>query len=251
MSVLSNLKMSVSPAFWRTMRSGIDSGAEHERRGIAASRGLAGRSVWSSACRGCLRVARFEAAPGLSFASRFETWRRDGFDCEAPWSAEQPAQAGSAATSGAGGFRADPAGNSVRRGISRRGEISRLVGRRVIGRRPVMSPIGRRRGAGQRPKRHRDNRRGKTEDRADDAEWPNQRNRRACRIEIIRRWCRGRRRGSGRRRQRGGGLRRCGCWRQHRDRSSDHRNCGRNRQSTNAHESLSESKSVRRAGDLA
>src|SRR5215471_5549873 len=49
MSVPSNLKMSVSPAFWRAVGGGIDGGAEHERWGVAASRGFAGRRSWWSA----------------------------------------------------------------------------------------------------------------------------------------------------------------------------------------------------------
>ena len=38
MSVPSNLKMSVSPAFWRALGGGIDSGAEHQRWGNGAAR---------------------------------------------------------------------------------------------------------------------------------------------------------------------------------------------------------------------
>jgi transposase len=49
MSVPSNLKMSISPAFWRAVEGGINGGAEHERWGVAASRGLAGRRSWWSA----------------------------------------------------------------------------------------------------------------------------------------------------------------------------------------------------------
>jgi hypothetical protein len=46
MSVPPNLKMSVSPAFWRAVGGGIDGGAEHERWGVTVSRGLAGRRSW-------------------------------------------------------------------------------------------------------------------------------------------------------------------------------------------------------------
>src|SRR6516165_8749385 len=49
MSVPSNLKMSVSPAFWRAAGGGIDGGAKRERWGVTASRGLAGRRSWWSA----------------------------------------------------------------------------------------------------------------------------------------------------------------------------------------------------------
>ena len=42
MSVPSNLKMSVSPAVWRVVGGDISGGAECERWGVAASRGVAG-----------------------------------------------------------------------------------------------------------------------------------------------------------------------------------------------------------------
>ena len=51
-------------------------GGVDEQEGIRPARGLAGRSVWPSACRGRLRVTQSEAAPGLSAAGRFETWWR-------------------------------------------------------------------------------------------------------------------------------------------------------------------------------
>ena len=59
-------------------------GGVDEREGIRPARGLAGHSVRPSACRGCLRVAQSEAAPGLSFAGRLEArwarpvWSRSG-----------------------------------------------------------------------------------------------------------------------------------------------------------------------------
>src|ERR1700758_5007565 len=58
--------------------SGVNgAGGVDEQEGIRPDRGLAGRSVWPSACRGRLRVAQSEAAPGVSAAGRFETrWRR-------------------------------------------------------------------------------------------------------------------------------------------------------------------------------
>jgi hypothetical protein len=43
-------------------------GGVDEQEGVRPARGLAGRSVWPSACRGCLRVTQSEAAPGLSVA---------------------------------------------------------------------------------------------------------------------------------------------------------------------------------------
>src|SRR5271154_793129 len=47
-----------------------------EQKGIRSARSFAGRSVWSSACRGRLRVTQSEAAPGLSSAGWYETRRR-------------------------------------------------------------------------------------------------------------------------------------------------------------------------------
>ena len=53
MSVPSNLKMSVSPAFWWAVGGGIDDGAERERWRAAASRGVARRRSWRSAGACC------------------------------------------------------------------------------------------------------------------------------------------------------------------------------------------------------
>jgi len=64
-------------------------GGVDEQEGIWPARGLAGRSVWPSACRGRLRVTRSEAAPGLSVAGRFETRRRDEPGLEAARPTEQ------------------------------------------------------------------------------------------------------------------------------------------------------------------
>ena len=64
-------------------------GGVDEQEGIRPARGLAGRSVWPSACRGRLRVTQSEAAPGLSVAGRFETRRRDQPGLEAARPAEQ------------------------------------------------------------------------------------------------------------------------------------------------------------------
>src|SRR3974390_1481139 len=47
-------------------------GGVDEQEGIRPAWGLAGHSVWPSGCRGRLRVARSEAAPGVSVAGRFE-----------------------------------------------------------------------------------------------------------------------------------------------------------------------------------
>ena len=58
-------------------------GGVDEQEGVRPARGLAGRSVWPSACRGHLRVAQSEAAPGLSVAGRFETRRRGQLGLEA------------------------------------------------------------------------------------------------------------------------------------------------------------------------
>src|SRR3954469_5787354 len=53
--------------------SGVrDGGGVDEQERIRSARGSAGRSVWPSACRGCLRAARSEAAAGISIAGRFE-----------------------------------------------------------------------------------------------------------------------------------------------------------------------------------
>src|SRR6516165_6904626 len=51
-------------------------GGVDEQEGIRPARGVAGRSVRPSACLGRLRVAAFEAAPGVSVAGGFETRRR-------------------------------------------------------------------------------------------------------------------------------------------------------------------------------
>src|SRR3954469_18913999 len=50
-----------------------DAGGVDEQEGIRSAGSSAGRSVWRSACRGCLRAARPEAAAGVSVAGRFET----------------------------------------------------------------------------------------------------------------------------------------------------------------------------------
>src|SRR5277367_2187355 len=70
--------------------SGVrDDGGVDEQKGIRPARGLAGRSVWSSAYRGRLRVTPSEAAPGLSSAGWFETRRRGQPGLEAARPAEQ------------------------------------------------------------------------------------------------------------------------------------------------------------------
>jgi len=58
-------------------------GGVDEQEGIRRARGLAGRSVWPSACGRRLRVTQSEAAPGLSVAGRFETRRRGQLSLEA------------------------------------------------------------------------------------------------------------------------------------------------------------------------
>jgi hypothetical protein len=53
--------------------SGVrDAGGVDEQEGIRPARSLVGRALWPSARGGRLRVARSEAAPGVSFAGRFE-----------------------------------------------------------------------------------------------------------------------------------------------------------------------------------
>src|SRR6516225_4223661 len=70
--------------------SGVgDAGGVDEQEGIRPARGLAGRSVWPSACCGRLRVTRAEAAPGVSVGGRFETRRRGQRGLEAARPAEQ------------------------------------------------------------------------------------------------------------------------------------------------------------------
>src|SRR6516164_6161881 len=70
--------------------SGVrDAGGVDEQEGIRPARGLAGCSVRPSACRGRLRVAQPQAAPGLSVAGRSETRRRGQPGLEAARPAEQ------------------------------------------------------------------------------------------------------------------------------------------------------------------
>src|ERR1700751_3915852 len=66
MSVPSNLKMSVSPAFWRAVGGGIDGGAEHERWGTAASRGRARRRSGGSTDMRSSAAIGAQRAPGLA-----------------------------------------------------------------------------------------------------------------------------------------------------------------------------------------
>src|SRR6266436_7736968 len=66
MSVSSQLEMSVSAVVWRAVGSDVGGGAEHERWGAAASRGVAGRrSRWSAGwCSGAAVGA--QRAPGVA-----------------------------------------------------------------------------------------------------------------------------------------------------------------------------------------
>ena len=59
--------MSVSPAFWRAMEDGINGGDEHERGGVAAYRGLAGRRSGRSAgaCCGAANLGNFMRTLGM------------------------------------------------------------------------------------------------------------------------------------------------------------------------------------------
>src|SRR3954470_7239332 len=72
-----------------------DAGGVDEQEGIRPARSSAGRLVWPSACRGCLRTARPEAAAGLSVAGRFEARGRSQPGFETARSAEQQSSAGS------------------------------------------------------------------------------------------------------------------------------------------------------------
>src|SRR5271166_2318775 len=70
--------------------SGVrDAGGVDEQKGIRSARSFAGCSVWSSACRGRLRVTQSEATPSLSSAGWFETQRRGQPGLEAVRPAEQ------------------------------------------------------------------------------------------------------------------------------------------------------------------
>src|SRR5215218_5473748 len=70
-----------------------DDGGVDEQEGIRSARSSAGHSVWPSACRGCLRTARPEAAAGLSIAGRFEARGRSQPGFETARSAEQQSSA--------------------------------------------------------------------------------------------------------------------------------------------------------------
>src|ERR1700730_10429728 len=72
MSVPSQLEMSVSAVVWRAAGGDVGGGAEHERWGAAASRGVAGRRLrwsagWSSgAAVGAQRAPGMAAVEGVS-----------------------------------------------------------------------------------------------------------------------------------------------------------------------------------------
>jgi len=90
MSVPSNLKMSVSPAFWWAVGGGIDDGAERERWRVAASRGVAGRRSWWAAGECCGAAFGAQRAPGVASVEGVSEGRRRGVDLEEARSAEQP-----------------------------------------------------------------------------------------------------------------------------------------------------------------
>jgi len=60
-------------------------GGVDEQEGIRPAPGLAGRSVWPSACRGRLRVTQSEAAPGLSGRTAIMTAKRTGCETRPKW----------------------------------------------------------------------------------------------------------------------------------------------------------------------
>src|SRR5918998_946729 len=66
-----------------------DGGGVDVQEGIRSAGSSAGRSVWPSACRGCLRTARPEAAADLSVTGRFEARGRSQPGFETARSAEQ------------------------------------------------------------------------------------------------------------------------------------------------------------------
>jgi hypothetical protein len=73
MSVPSNLKMSVSPAFWRAVGGEFGDGAERERWRVAASRGVAGGRSWWAAGECCGTALGAQRAPGVAFVKSIPT----------------------------------------------------------------------------------------------------------------------------------------------------------------------------------
>src|SRR4029077_10599063 len=89
MSVPSQLEMSVSAVVWRAVGGDVGGGAEHERWGAAASRGVAGcRSRWAAGwCGGAATGA--QRAPSVAAGEGGSGCGRLGADLEEARSAKQ------------------------------------------------------------------------------------------------------------------------------------------------------------------
>src|SRR5437016_2044355 len=101
MSVLSKLEMSVSAAFWRAVRDDVGDGAEHERCGVAASRGVAGRRSWWPAGERGSAAFGAQRAPGVAVVEGVSERWRWGFDLQEARAAEQPQDGRGGARGGA------------------------------------------------------------------------------------------------------------------------------------------------------
>src|SRR6516164_291266 len=101
MSVPSNLKMSVSPAFWRAMGGDSGGGAERERWRFAASRGVAGyRSGWAGGWRSSAAFGA-QRAPSVAVVESVSGCGCLGLDLQEARPAEQPQDGSCGAVSSA------------------------------------------------------------------------------------------------------------------------------------------------------